>query len=221
MTRVPRLLLITDRTQTRGRPLEAVVAACVGAGFTDVLLRERDLSPASYDELLARTRTAVGDRAVILTRDARPDSPGCHLPEHAPAPAGTALMGRSVHDTHAAQRARADGAAFVLAGPYAPTASKPGYGPALGLRGMGALVAAADGLPVLAVGGIRPADLRSLAGAGIAGAAVMGALMRATDPSSLAREYVSAATTFDDLSPGVIGRGAGRPVVRQSTEGGR
>jgi len=62
---VPRLLLITDRTQTRGRPLEDVVAACVSAGISHVLVRERDLSPAAYDDLLDRLRARVGDDTAI------------------------------------------------------------------------------------------------------------------------------------------------------------
>lgn len=194
---VPRLLLITDRTQTGGRPLEDIVAACVSAGISHVLLRERDLSPAAYDDLLDRLRARVGDDTVILTRTPRPDSVGCHLAQDTPWPARPgALTGRSAHDAGAVRRARAEGAAFAIVGPYAPTASKPGYGPSLGTDGVRALAGHAGDLPLLAVGGVRPADLDLLATAGAFGAAVMGALMRAPDPHSLAREYLSAATTF-------------------------
>ncbi|GGB34977.1 thiamine phosphate synthase [Flexivirga endophytica] len=197
MTAVPRLLLITDRTQTVGRPLEAVVAPCVSAGISHVLLRERDLSPTRYDELLARVRACVDEDTVILTRTARSDSAGCHLSHDAPWPTrACALTGRSVHNSDEVQQARINGADFVVVGPYAATTSKPGYGPPLGAPGVRALAADAGNLPVLAVGGVRPTDLDQLAVAGAAGAAVMGALMRAPDPRSLALEYLSAATVF-------------------------
>lgn len=198
MTPVPRLLLITDRTQTGGRPLEEVVRACVGAGVSHVLLRERDLAPAGYDELLARTRRCVDETTVILTRGARPDSAGCHLAQTAAWPTeGTGVVGRSVHNPKQVRMARSEGADFVIAGPYAATASKPGYGPGLGVDGVRDLVRHARGLPVLAVGGIRPSDLELLATTGAHGAAVMGPLMRAPDPHCLALEYHRAAVEFD------------------------
>lgn len=199
MTAVPRLLLITDRTQTRGRPLEEIVAACASAGITHLLLRERDLSPAAYDELLARIRGCVDGATTILTRSARPDGAGCHLAQHTPWPVeATGLVGRSVHNPAQVHRARSEGADFVIAGPFATTASKPGYGPGLGAGGIRELASHAANLPLLAVGGIRPSGFKQLAATGAYGAAVMGPLMRAPDPHSLALEYVSAAGEFDD-----------------------
>lgn len=198
MTAVPRLLLITDRTQTAGRPLEAIVAACVAAGISHVLLRERDLSSTAYDDLLDRIRACVDGNTVVLTRAPRSDSVGCHLSRDAPWPASSRdLTGRSVHTSDEVRRAHAEGADFAIVGPYAATSSKPGYGPLLGSRGIRILAAHAGSLPLLAVGGIRPTDLARLAAAGASGAAVMGALMRAPDPHSLAREYLSAATHFE------------------------
>ena len=60
-----------------------------------------------------------------------------------------------------------------------PSASKPGYGPALGL---GALREAAGvGLPVLALGGVSVAAARSCVEAGAYGVAVMGPVMQDAD----------------------------------------
>jgi len=197
MTGVPRLLLVTDRLQTAGRPLDEVVTECVSGGVDHVLVRERDLSTASYDGLLARVRQRVGTGVTVLGRDARSGSSACQLSSDAPwPPLRPALIGRSVHDTDGVRRAADEGADFVVAGPFAATTSKPGYGPALGLRGIQALVDQAGGLPLLAVGGVRPTDLAPLAAVGATGAAVMGPLMRARAPRAVAREYVEAAQAF-------------------------
>ena len=41
---VPCLMLVTDRHQAQGRPLEAVVAAALDGGVNVVQLREKDLT---------------------------------------------------------------------------------------------------------------------------------------------------------------------------------
>ena len=197
MSDIPRLLLVTDRTQTGDRHLVDIVVACVAAGFRHVLLRERDLASPMYDDLLACLRDRIDHTAAILTRTARADGAGCHLSRDVPWPKlRPAIVGRSVHDAAELRRAAADGADFVIAGPYAPTSSKPGHGPALGIDGLRNLAATEGCPPVLAIGGVRPGDLGELAAAGIHGAAVMGPLMRAADPHRAALEYVGAATVL-------------------------
>ena len=80
---------------------------------------------------------------------------GVHLPDgfdaaHARAVLGPdALIGVSQHRPGPADPA----ADYVIAAPVFLTMSKPGYGPALGLAGLAAMVAAA-GKPVIALGGI-------------------------------------------------------------------
>ncbi len=74
--------------------------------------------------------------------------------------------------------------------PIFATASKPGYGPALGL---GALAAAGRiGLPVIALGGIGVATAAACRREGATGMAVMGGLMRATDPAAHTRDLLRA-----------------------------
>ena len=70
---------------------------------------------------------------------------------------------------------------YVLAGPAFETASKPGYGPEIGRKGLADITRAAR-VPVLAIGGVNAARLGELIAAGAAGAAVMGGVMRAADP---------------------------------------
>jgi thiamine-phosphate pyrophosphorylase len=70
------------------------------------------------------------------------------------------------------------------------TNSKPGYGPAIGLD----LLAAAAGMtsgPIVALGGIGPANAGQCLVAGARGIAVMGEIMRAADPEAAVRSLVA------------------------------
>jgi len=86
----------------------------------------------------------------------------------------------------------ARGAPYVTISPVAPTPSKPGYGPPLGVDGVRAAVAAAGGTPVYALGGVTAANARSFCSAGAYGVAVMGAVLRAGDPDAVVRELLEA-----------------------------
>jgi len=97
------------------------------------------------------------------------------------------LVGRSCHGRAEVAAAAAEGCDYALLSPIFPTASKPGYGPALGT---GAL--ADHPLPVWALGGIEPGNAASCLAAGAAGVAVMGALMRAEDPAVTAAAFCAA-----------------------------
>ncbi len=83
--------------------------------------------------------------------------------------------------------AAAEGAVWATLSPYAETASKPGYGPALG---PGAF--AEDDLPVFALGGIDAGNAAEARLAGAYGVAVMGAVMRAHDPAGVVRDLLAA-----------------------------
>jgi hypothetical protein len=79
---------------------------------------------------------------------------------------------------------------YVTLSPVFPTATKPGYGPALGPAGA---ARAAGPVRWLALGGIdSPGRAAACAGAGAAGIAVLGAVMRASDPERVARELATA-----------------------------
>jgi thiamine-phosphate pyrophosphorylase len=84
----------------------------------------------------------------------------------------------------AARDADAD---YATLSPIFPTASKPGYGPPLGVEALRA--AAESGLPVFALGGVLPENARSCREAGAHGVAVMGPVMRAQDPFAALQAY--------------------------------
>jgi thiamine-phosphate pyrophosphorylase len=197
---VPRLLVVTDRTQARG-PLPEVVAAAVAAGARAVWLRDRDLSLPERTALAADLRAVLGPVGGLLLWGGAAGAPAglpVHLTSADPFPAvRPPLVGRSCHSAAELARAAAEGCDWVTLSPFAPTASKPGYGPALGTAGLAALVRGAP--PVLALGGVTPADVASCLAAGAAGVAVMGPVMR--DPAVTA-DYRAALTAASRVRSG-------------------
>jgi thiamine-phosphate pyrophosphorylase len=103
----------------------------------------------------------------------------------------SALIGVSAHSARDAAAALRAGADYVTVSPVFPTASKPGYGPALGLDGLARMVMAAPG-PVLALGGVTPDKAALCRAAGAGGIAVMGEVMRADDPRATVAQLIRA-----------------------------
>ncbi len=182
------LVVLTDR-RLAARPLPEVVRAAVDGGARWVILRERDLRYAERRALAEELRAVVPHLVV-----AGPDPLGgaaTHLAAGDPLPRGPLagrLIGRSCHD--AAEIGRLSIEDYVTVSPVFPTATKPGYGPALGAAGAAAL---AGTVPWLALGGVDSPDrARACAAAGAAGVAVLGAVMRADDPAAVAASLVAA-----------------------------
>jgi thiamine-phosphate pyrophosphorylase len=182
---IPRLLVVTDRTQAPA-PLVDTVAAAVAAGARAVWLRDRDLPVAERAALAAGLRAVLDPVGGLLVWGGAAGAPAglpVHLTAADPFPAvRPPLVGRSCHSAADLARAAAEGCDWVTLSPFAPTPSKPGYGPALGTAGLAALVRGAP--PVLALGGVRPGDVAGCLAAGASGVAVMGPVMR--DPAVVA-----------------------------------
>ena len=188
----PPLLLITDRTQA-DKPLVDVVTAALAAGCRWVSIREKDLPAADQIALAQRLLPVARQFGACLTLhgDAKIasacDLDGVHLPAGADAARARAdmdarkLIGCSIHVLSEAHALDASVVDYAIAGPAYASASKPGYGPALGSTGLCALATAAS-VPVIAVGGIAPRHVADVIASGAAGIAVMGGVMRASDP---------------------------------------
>jgi thiamine-phosphate pyrophosphorylase len=174
--------VLTDRRQLpTGRGLVETVARCAEAGATVVVLRELDLDEDRRRRLARSLTTHV---RVVSAHTALDGAWGVHLASRQPPDAaGDRPHGRSCHDETQIAHAVGAGASWVTISPVAPTASKPGHGPALGTEGVRRAVVVADGVPVLALGGVDAAQVPGLRDAGAHGVAVMGALMRADDPA--------------------------------------
>ena len=183
------LLVLTDRTQCH-RPLVDVVAAAADGGARAVVLREKDLPADERAALAGRLRAVLPADATLVLAGTGLPADAVHLaatddvPEPRPA-----LLGRSCHDRTSVDRAGAEGCNWVTVSPVRLTASKPGYGPALGKAGLAALT---DGPPAYALGGLSAADARPCLAAGAVGLAVMGAVMRAERPDLVVGELLEA-----------------------------
>ena len=204
MPSLPRVLVLTDRAQVpAGRRLVDVVEAALAGGADGVLVRERELTDDVREELVRDVASLCADAAALLVV-AAPAPPGLlgspvglHLRGAALGRPPAPFVGRSCHGAADLLRAADDGLDYVTLSPVSATASKPGYGPALGITGLRAIVATAHrsrrSLPrLLALGGIGPHDAGRWVTAGADGVAVMGTVMRSDDPRATTRDIVRA-----------------------------
>jgi thiamine-phosphate pyrophosphorylase len=198
----PALLVITDRHQARA-PLEEILAAAFAAGCRWASIREKDLPPGEQIALaqrllpLARRQGAIlmlhGDPALAKTAGLD----GVHLPAGADANGARTLLGSgavvgiSIHTGEEAAKLDPSVLDYAIAGPAYASASKPGYGPVLGLAGMAA-IAAISPAPVVAIGGVTVGLVGEMRTAGAAGIAVMGGIMPAADPAGEVRGLLAA-----------------------------
>ena len=186
----PPLLVITDRAMAT-RPLAHMAKAAFKGGCRWLMLREKDLDSTARDALaveiigLAKPYGAL----VTINRDPIEGADGVHLPQGysvrcARRRAGQdALIGVSAHSLDEARSAADEGADYVTLSPVFLTASKPGYGPALGLDGL-SHVAARLTIPIIALGGVGEDNAAACLDAGARGVAVMGGVMGAADPQA-------------------------------------
>ncbi len=187
---LPPLLVVTDGSGTGGRPLSEVVSAAIDGGARAVLLREKHLPRQERSRLAGQLAVLLApvDGLLLVASDPTVLADGVHLAAADPSPEPlAALTGRSCHTYAEIARAAAEGCRYAILSPIFPTASKPGYGPALGPAALGC-----HPLPVWALGGIQADNAASCLAAGAAGVAVMGAVMRAPDPAATVTQLCAA-----------------------------
>jgi thiamine-phosphate pyrophosphorylase len=136
------------------------------------------------------------------------DADGAHLGgESIPARAARKVLGRekllgvSCHDRAGALAAQDDGADFITFGPVYYTPSKARYGEPVGIA---ALRETAEVLriPVFALGGIKPGNVREVIAAGAHGIALISAIIAADDPEKETvglLSFLSSAKTIDNV----------------------
>ncbi len=196
------LYLVTDRRQTRGRELLAVIEQALLGGVRAIQLREKDLGGKELFSLAEKTKTLCARHGASLFINDRidvalaVDADGIQLGSSSlPVDAARKLMGdkrligASTHSMKEALAAEAAGADFILFGPIYFTPSKAAYGNPQGLERLQEAVEKIS-LPVYAIGGIKAENVAELKKTGARGVALISAVMSAEEPSSVSRELL-------------------------------
>lgn len=202
--KLPPLYLITDRTQTAGRPLLPLIEQAIRAGVRSIQIREKDLDTRSLltlsNEIVRQARdydvqVLVNDRVdVAMSAEAT----GVHLrAESLPVSVVRRLVGSpfligvSAHSIEDVRRAEADGADFAVLGPIYDTLSKRAYGPPLGVDLLEEATRCCA-LPIYAIGGVTASRVPAIKRAGAIGVAVISAILTAVNVEDATRELIDA-----------------------------
>lgn len=201
-----RLLLVTDRHQTNGRPLVPLLQRVLTAGVPAIQLRERDLSARELVTLARETQAVTASRRSQLLINDRIDvalaleGVGVHLRGNS-LPVSVArqllgaqrLLGVSVHAVEEVLSAQSQGADYIVLGPIYETPSKQMFGPPLGIHTLEKACRLVR-IPIIGIGGVTTARAREMRRAGAFGVAVITAVLGAADVESATRELLDAVT---------------------------
>lgn len=203
---LPPLYLITNRHQTNNRSLLTVLHEALQAGVRLIQLREKDLDirrllPLATEVLnMARSFNAsllINDR-IDLAKAIGAD--GVHLRANSLPISVTrrmlgpkALIGASAHTQQEVLAAESQGADFIVFGPIYDTASKRDFGPPLGVRGLEEVQGICN-KPLYAIGGLTPARVAEVRGAGAYGVAVISSILESPSVSTTIRHFLTALT---------------------------
>ena len=199
-----KLYAITDRHRCAPTPLVDVIAELLDAGITAFQLREKDLSDTELMKLahpIAELCRNYEAKLFINTHTSvaiNVGATGIHLPANVESVGSVKAktgdnfyIGCSVHSLDAVKKREAEGADFVTYSPIYQTASKPGYGPAVGTSSLAEVIKGVK-VPVFALGGIIPARVPECLTAGAFGVAVMSGVMVPKGAGGQAKYYLDA-----------------------------
>ena len=201
-----RLFLVTDRHQTKGRPLVPLLQRVLTAAAPAIQLRERDLSARELVTLAFGVQAVTASRRSQLLINDRIDvalaleGVGVHLRNNS-LPVSVArqvlgtqrLLGISVHAVEEAVQVESQGADYIVLGPIYETPSKQMFGPPLGIHTLERACRLVR-LPIIGIGGVTAARAREMRRAGAFGVAVITAVLSAADVESATRELLDAVT---------------------------
>lgn len=192
-------MLVTDDRLLAGRDIVEVARRAVAGGVTLVQLRLKHVGARELVDLARRLREALTVPVLVNDRPdvARVSGTGVHLgPDDLPLAAARgllpadAIVGVSVGSPEEAASGR--GADYWGVGPWRATGTKSDAGAALGAERFGRIVRLAEGIPCVAIGGIRPEDVPEVLKAGGVGVAVVSGILGAEDVEAAARAYLTA-----------------------------
>lgn len=198
-----RLIVITDRRLAAPRPLLQVIEAALAAGAPAVQLRDKDGDAATLVQSARALIRPVRAAGALLFVNDRLDvavaagADGVHLgPDDMPVDAVRRvappqfLIGYSTDDPALARQAERDGASYIGCGAVFGTTTKTEVGDErVGLERLADVVRSVS-IPVVAIGGITPANIQDVRQTGAAGAAVVSTVMSAPDPGEVVRRLL-------------------------------
>lgn len=188
-----KIIAVTNRKLCDGDFLDQI-KKITDFGIRAIILREKDLSEAEYEELAAQVLEICQDTDTICILHNFPlvaERLGCdHM--HLPLPVfhnyiegirkndkinrENLYIGTSVHSVEQAKEAMTLGASYMTAGHIFSTQCKPGLAP----RGIDFLknICQTVQVPVFGIGGIHPDNMQQVLDAGAAGVCMMSEMMR-------------------------------------------
>ena len=196
------LYLVTDRRWLGERTLWDGVEEAIRGGATLVQLREKEISSKEYLELAQRVKEVTDRHDIPLIINDRidialaVDADGVHLgPEDLPVPLARKLLGdgkiigSSAASVDEALLFQAQGADYLGVGAVFPTSTKRGT-EKVGLEDLRGIKSAVH-IPVVAIGGIKVENAKSVMETGVDGVAVVSAIMDQADIREAARRLLS------------------------------
>ena len=168
-------------------------------GPAGVILREKDLPPRDYQDLAEQVLPICRAHGVECILHSHPQAAEalCVRALHLPLPVLRTLsrqrresfpvLGASCHSVAEAREAEALGCTYITAGHVFATDCKKGLAPR-GLEFL-QLVCRSVSIPVWAIGGIRPENIRDAVRTGARGGCVMSGLMQCQDPQALLNAF--------------------------------
>ena len=198
--KIGRLHVLTDTAlQSRFSHVELAEMAIAG-GADAIQFRQKEGSTRELIETAAQMMRACKERGVTFIVNDRIDvamavqAHGVHLGQNDfPIPLARRLLGEksiiggSAATIEEARKCVADGADYVGFGPVFPTGSKADAGPVSGLDALRRIVEAIP-IPVIAIGGIGPANTPGIMETGAHGIAVISIVCCQEDPDRAARD---------------------------------
>lgn len=187
-----KLYLVTHRYDDNEATFLAKIAAACENGVTMMQLREKMLSTRAYFELAQRVKLITDRYQIPLIIDDRVDiclavdAAGVHIGDDELPVAMTRqligpdkVLGVSTKTVETAVAAGAAGADYLGVGAIFPTQTKANAAvtPIATLKAITAQVA----VPVVAIGGVKEANLATFKDTGIAGVAIVSEIMQAPD----------------------------------------
>lgn len=189
-----KVLAVSNRSLCRRDFLEQI-ARIAAAGPEGIILREKDLTEAEYEDLARKVMEICrryGINCILHTfADAARNlgAGAIHLPlavlrRETGSLNDFDIIGASVHSADEAGEAERLGASYITAGHIFATDCKKGWAP----RGLAFLmnICRTVRIPVYAIGGIRPENAGEAVGVGARGVCMMSGLMQCENP----RDYM-------------------------------